>query len=486
MITDMTHSQKVLLALLGVAAGFLSGFLGIGGGLVIVPALMLLLSYPIKRAVGISLATIVPVSILGVLADLWMKPTNIHWGLALALTAGSFLGSVVGGRLVSRLPDAPLRLLFAGALLVAAYRMLPAVTAAHAGLMLVIEHPAIGDALALPVGAVAGITSTLFGLGGGIVTVPCLAVLFRDIPFHAARATSLVTIVPTSGFGAFQHQRMGTVDFGIVRRLIPTALIGAVLGVVSVNFISAAPCRTVFAGLLVLTAAKVLLAKRPAPASQDRVGMAIRTGRSQATEPAQTTAHRGGIDMNSLIRPLTGLRAAVLALVGVVLLTLVASGAAHVRREHRAAGDVGSPSWKRHVELVNELARGGPISLAIFTWQDAYALALASREWESLLEVGDAALAIGDASGSRVGWIPKARECYTTALFRARRQTSLEGVLRTTRALAALGDRDGTAQGLAIARSLASDPRSQSRVEELAKGIEQRDFAQVPVAPGRL
>lgn len=176
--------------------------------------------------------------------------------------------------------------------------------------------------------------------------------------------------------------------------------------------------------------------------------------------------------MNSAIRPLTRLQAVTLALVGVVLVTLVATGAAHVGREHGATGDVGSPSLKRHVELINELVEGGRISLAIFTWQDAYSLALASREWESFLEVGDAAIAIGDASGSRVGWIPKARECYTIALLRARRQTSLEGVLRTTRALAALGDRDGTAQGLAIARSLASDPLSRSRVEELTKGVE--------------
>jgi hypothetical protein len=190
--------------------------------------------------------------------------------------------------------------------------------------------------------------------------------------------------------------------------------------------------------------------------------------------------------MNSAIRPLTGLQAARVALVGAVLVTLAASGTALMGRERGAAGDVGFPSWKRHVELINELVVGGRISLATFTWQDAYSLTLASREWGSLLEVGDAALAIGDASRSRVGWTPKARECYRTALFRARRQNSLEGVLRTTRALAALGDRDGTAQGLAIAWSLASDPLSRSRVEELAKGVEQRGFAQVPVAPGRL
>jgi uncharacterized protein len=99
------------------------------------------------------------------------------------------------------------------------------------------------------------------------VTVPCLSVLFRDVTFHAARATSLLTIVPTSAFGAVQHQRMGTVDFAVVRRLIPSALIGAVVGVVSVNYIAPGPCRSIFAGFLVLTAARLLLGGRPAAAA---------------------------------------------------------------------------------------------------------------------------------------------------------------------------------------------------------------------------
>jgi uncharacterized protein len=266
-MNETKHSAWLYLAPLGIGAGFLSGFLGIGGGLVIVPALMLGLGYPIKRAVGISLATIVPVSMVAVLTDLGVKRGNIHWTMALILTAGSLLGSVLGARLLRRLPDTPLRLLFGSALLIAAYRMMPSLTVGGSGLMMLGEHPGVADALALPIGVLAGVSSTLFGLGGGIVTVPCLSVLFRDVSFHAARATSLVTIMPTSAFGALQHQQMGTVDFAVVRRLIPTAVFGAVLGVVSVNYIAAGPCRTVFAAFLVLTALRLLLGRRPGAAS---------------------------------------------------------------------------------------------------------------------------------------------------------------------------------------------------------------------------
>lgn len=274
---DSMRSTSLFLAALGIGAGFCSGFLGIGGGLVIVPALMLGLGYPIKRAVGISLATIVPVSIIAVLTDLSVKRGNIQWTMALALTLGSLLGSLLGARLLRRLPDTPLRLLFASALLLAAYRMMPAFGVSGSGLMLFGEHPGIGDTLALPIGALAGVSSTLFGLGGGIVTVPCMSLLFRDVAFHAARATSLVTIVPTSAFGALQHQRMGTVDLPVVRRLMPTAVIGAVLGVVSVNYVAAGACRTVFAVFLAVTAARLLRGQRPADAPSAPVSTGPRT-----------------------------------------------------------------------------------------------------------------------------------------------------------------------------------------------------------------
>jgi uncharacterized protein len=280
------HSAWLYLAPLGIGAGFLSGFLGIGGGLVIVPALMLGLGYPIKRAVGISLATIVPVSMVAVLTDLGVKRGNINWTMAVALTAGSLLGSAVGARLLRRLPDRPLRLLFGSALLVAAYRMMPALTAGGGGLMLLGQHPGVGDALALPIGALAGVSSTLFGLGGGIVTVPCLSVLFRDVTFHAARATSLVTIMPTSAFGAFQHQQMGTVDFAVVRRLIPTALFGAVLGVVSVNYIAAGQCQTAFAAFLALTAVRLLLGGRPDATSTAPAGRGATPGNPRLVKAA--------------------------------------------------------------------------------------------------------------------------------------------------------------------------------------------------------
>lgn len=259
----MTPERKLLLAVLGLTAGFLSGFLGIGGGLVIVPVLTIAFQYPIKRAVGTSLATIVMVSLVGVLTELVVSGSNIHWVMGLFLTGGSLLGSWGGGRILPRVPDTFLRLFFAVLLVLASHQMVvSAQFRLGTGPIILADGSPGGYLLALAVGAAAGFTSVLFGIGGGIVIVPALSLVFGDVPFHAARATSLVTIIPTSGFGAYQHRGMGTVDASVVMRLIPTGLIGAVLGVFCVNLLPAGPCRLAFAAFLVLAAIRLLTAKR--------------------------------------------------------------------------------------------------------------------------------------------------------------------------------------------------------------------------------
>ena len=252
-----------LLALLGLTAGFLSGFLGIGGGLVIVPVLIVAFHYPIKRAVGTSLAAIVFVSLAGILTEVVVQRSNIYLVIGLLLTVASLLGSLAGGRILPRLPDAPLRLAFTAFLVFASYRMWAAAQGgAGLGQLTLAGGHGVGYLVAFAVGGLAGLSSILFGLGGGIVMVPALSLLFGDIPFHAARATALVQILPTAGFGAYQHRGMGTVDVSAARGLIPTGLAGAILGVVSVNHLPARPCQLFFAAFLVLAAARLLIQRR--------------------------------------------------------------------------------------------------------------------------------------------------------------------------------------------------------------------------------
>jgi len=103
--------------------------------------------------------------------------------------------------------------------------------------------------------------------------------------------------------------------------------------------------------------------------------------------------------------------------------------------------------WVSHLRAMNE----------------AYRAALGTRTWEGMLAVGEASLRLGRAAHQGSTPRAEARRAYLTALFRARGERSLPGVLRTGEAFAALGDRDAVAQSIHIAESLpayATDPRA--------------------------
>jgi uncharacterized membrane protein YfcA len=94
----------------GCATGFLTGFFGVGGGFVIVPALVLLLGLPMKIAVGTSLAVIALTSASALAAHL--AGGGVEWGLAIAFAAAAIGGALVGRRLGGLFGQRRLRLLF--------------------------------------------------------------------------------------------------------------------------------------------------------------------------------------------------------------------------------------------------------------------------------------------------------------------------------------------------------------------------------------
>jgi hypothetical protein len=181
--------------------------------------------------------------------------------------------------------------------------------------------------------------------------------------------------------------------------------------------------------------------------------------------------------MNQEPRPLTALHiSAVVVVVGLVV-TLAVAFATFPEKSGQGRGAGVVPPGRNHLAQIHAALAGGRINIAAFEWRDAYAVAVASRQWASLVAVGDAAVEIGDATGTRVGWATKAQDCYRGALFRARSQASLEGVLAATQAFARLGDSGGTAQGIALAWSLAPDPASRALVHDVASRLDQRTFA---------
>jgi len=97
-------------AQIGLLAGVLSGLFGVGGGVVMVPLQMLLLGESIKAAVRTSLGAIAPIAASGLLQHAWNQ--NVLWGAGLCLGVGGMLGAQFGTRLLPRLPDRVVNLLF--------------------------------------------------------------------------------------------------------------------------------------------------------------------------------------------------------------------------------------------------------------------------------------------------------------------------------------------------------------------------------------
>ncbi len=104
--SDSTASSRgfqwpVLLA--GLIVGVMTGFFGVGGGFLIVPALVMVLGFPMRLAVGTSLLIIAINSAAGMVAQL--QNAEIDWQLALLVTVGGFAGAMLGGRLAGRIDE---------------------------------------------------------------------------------------------------------------------------------------------------------------------------------------------------------------------------------------------------------------------------------------------------------------------------------------------------------------------------------------------
>jgi len=108
---------------IGLAAGVLAGMFGIGGGLVIVPALLYFMKLGEVDSIGTSLAALIPpVGLLGAME--YYRHGHVNLKYALVIAAGLFLGSYFGARIILSLPPVTIRRIYAVFLAIVAARML--------------------------------------------------------------------------------------------------------------------------------------------------------------------------------------------------------------------------------------------------------------------------------------------------------------------------------------------------------------------------
>lgn len=109
---------KGLPLLIGALAGLLSGLMGVGGGVVLVPMFTAFLNIPRHQAHGTSLATIIPIAAASSIP--YILKGNIDWLLVVELALGSAVGAAVGAQLMTRIPARRLRQAFGAFLIITA------------------------------------------------------------------------------------------------------------------------------------------------------------------------------------------------------------------------------------------------------------------------------------------------------------------------------------------------------------------------------
>jgi uncharacterized membrane protein YfcA len=215
---------------LGLVVGFVAGLLGVGGGLIIVPVMILLLhaqglaaGIEPQIALGTSLASILLTSLSSVRAH--HRHGAVEWPLVGRITPGILAGTLAGALLAAQLPATVLKLFFVAFLCYAAVQMwLDFKPAPHRALP--------GRAGTTAAGGVIGAVSSWVGIGGGTLSVPFM--LWHNVPLHRAIATSAAIGFPIAVAGAAGYVLGGWAvpgrPAGSLGFVYLPALLGIVLG----------------------------------------------------------------------------------------------------------------------------------------------------------------------------------------------------------------------------------------------------------------
>ena len=260
--------MEILIYLItGAIAGLMAGLLGIGGGLVVVPALALLFASQgyaadsvMHFAVGTSLATIIPTSLSSLLAH--HRRNSVHWQAVRGMLPGILAGALAGAWLARQVSSPGLALLFGGFEILVAIHLLFGMQAK--------AHRALPGNVGLAVaGVVVGGVSAFLGIGGATLTIPFL--VWNQIDIRVAVGTAASCGLPIAVAGAlgfaisgWQVSAPGGYTTGFINwpavllialASVPLAPVGARLA----HYLPRKILQRVFAMILVLIGLKMIL-----------------------------------------------------------------------------------------------------------------------------------------------------------------------------------------------------------------------------------
>lgn len=276
---DLSLARFAVMFLAGAGTGVIGAILGTGGGVVLIPILVLGMGMPMHHAVAASLCSVVATSSA-------VASTNVERGLAnmrlgMTLEIATALGAIAGGLVAGWLSHGVLEAVFGIVLFPAAilmWRGRGTEGAAHADRSSASRHGPLGLLGAqyrddrtggviayrvrrlwagLGISLFAGGVSGLLGIGGGVFKVPALH-LFCEVPMKAAAATSNFMIGVTAAAGAFLYYGRGDVPTGLTAAVVLGVLAGSALGSILNRRIGGESARRLFAALLMLVSVQMI------------------------------------------------------------------------------------------------------------------------------------------------------------------------------------------------------------------------------------
>ncbi len=251
-LMQLTERQRAGL-LTGTISGFVSGLLGVGGGVIMVPLMVAYIGLTQHAAHGTSLAVMIFTGLASAIAYGWQG--SLDMGVVVQLAIGTMIGARFGALLCSRIPADKLRRGFGFLVVVIGLRMVLPLPVADP---IVAAGSPAAVAVTVVLGLLVGVLSGLMGVGGGMFMVPGM-VLLLGMAQQEAQGVSLAVIVPTAISGAFTHYQKGNVSTEIVPWLAIPSVLTALLGSYAAHLLPAAVLRQLFGLLLLFVGSRMAL-----------------------------------------------------------------------------------------------------------------------------------------------------------------------------------------------------------------------------------
>lgn len=238
--------EELFIFFIGMLVSGFGTVIGFGGGVFMVPILIIFFGFNIEIAIGSTMAALVPASFIASVFNLRDKTIDYLVGTLIQLPAIG--GTVLGAFLVAFLPVFELQLIFSLFVIAVGFAMVAPNKQKeidpHGGMMYRLrrvptsfirknraKHLAyrLNGGVVTSLGFVSGVMAGLFGIGGGFVQTPMMIKLFR-IPAQIATSTSLFILVITSFTGFISHYLLGNVHWSRCLPLMAAFALGALGG----------------------------------------------------------------------------------------------------------------------------------------------------------------------------------------------------------------------------------------------------------------